>query len=148
MYVYVMNYIITMKLYMYNTHLIMCHHLQPYTYISNDLVLLIIFLHEMKHHHNVRIIGAIINHLSITCNTFVIVKLQCNNHSLAIVVVIGRPVNKITSIVTSQFIYKIYTHVLYLKQSPVHVMVTNWPNGKPSASSTLVHSHRCLLDNQ
>ena len=39
---YAMNYIITMKLYMYNTHLIMCYHLQPYTYISNDLVLLII----------------------------------------------------------------------------------------------------------
>ena len=57
------------------------------------------------------------NHLSISCNIFDITMEY--NHWLALVVVIDRLVQKITSLATSCLRYKIYMYVLCLKQLPI-----------------------------
>ena len=57
--------------------------------------------------------------LSINCNTLILPwNNKLFNHSPARVVMIGRPMHRYISIVSSCLRYKIYTYVLCLKQSP------------------------------
>ena len=68
---YTMNYL---KPYKYTAHPVICHHLKPYMYINCDLAQLINSLCKKNYLYLTYTIGSKINyHLSITCNTFVIV---------------------------------------------------------------------------
>ena len=103
------------------------------------------YLHEMNIFHVTYVIEANINnHLSISCNIFVIIMEYLTvNHSQVIVVVIGRPVCIIASIASLHLRYKIYTYVLYLKLSPIHASTLMW--WKTTCSSTYLGTQPSLI---
>ena len=117
---YTMNYIITMKPYRYTVTPIIWHCKIILKHIlRNDSALSKFFMWDEWVSRDIHNRPNINNCLSISCYMLILISswnIKLFNCSPARVVVIGRPVHRITSIASSHLSYKIYTYVLYLKQ--------------------------------
>ena len=145
---YTMNYIITAKqyrhMYYYSNHMTLHKATSVYyEWVSTSQN----YLCKLNDHYVTYIIGPNINnHLSISIIHLISPwNIKLFNYSLARMVVIGRPMHKITSIASSRIQYKIYvrTRTIYAWNSRPSLPV-NQPNGKPHTPSTLVHCYHCM----
>lgn len=91
------------------------------------------------------------NGLFISCNTFISSQnITLFNRSLATVIVIGIPADRMASVASSHLRYRNIHVLTYYALNHLPSLPVDLPNGKPlaAASSTLVHSHHWLSDKQ